>query len=193
MKKLIYQIIIFLLLLCGWIGLWWGYRFVNQMVQEQTRSAAGDVVSVLSGSVRESLSQRLDYNREAMQEFYLQETWVKLIRPVSFLEGGYAWVSSGDLVYLGNQTNGAVQVEVMRPITEKQQKGYGYFSWINGEMLLQVWEPVYVNGYDWIVGVSIPPQIAWQKPFLILTGLYGALSVIVLVSLWLLGRKSNEK
>lgn len=163
-KKLTRFSLIFALISLGlaWASLLYGSYQQQQMQIKTTLSLLQSITNQLARSVDESLSLKLDYNRDSLRDIYLQETLVTVIQPVQVLQTGYAWMIAEETMYWGLENKPAVPLSsITAPdfltTLQTQTAGSGLFSWYEDEaQQLNAWSSVSIQGYDWVVGVSLP-------------------------------------
>jgi hypothetical protein len=134
----------------------------QQLQIKTTLPLLQSITNQLARSVDESLSLKLDYNRDGLRDIYIQETLVTVIQPVRVLQTGYAWMVAEENMYWGLENSPPVPLSsITAPnfltALRTQTAGSGVFSWQEDEVqLLNAWAPVSIQGYDWMVGVSLP-------------------------------------
>lgn len=177
---------------------WAALLYTNQIQQQTLIKAAQPLLESMSlqlaRSMDQSLSLKLDYNRDGLRGVYIQEALVTIIEPIQVLETGFAWMAADNTLY---RKIGETQEIPLSLITapdlltalQTQLPGSGLFSWQKDEpQLLNSWAPVTVRGYEWMVGVSVPVNeivaaSGWNKQFKWLFGSLIVISLIVLTQL----------
>ena len=165
MKKDPTQLTKFLVIFC--LGLAWASLFYNNYIQQQiqintTLPLLQSTANQLARSVDESLSLKLDYNRDSMRDVYLEEALITVIQPVQILKTGHAWLIADEKIRWGTENNQTLPLKsITAPVflTEVQSHtaGASLFSWQKDEQQqLNAWAPISIQGYDWMVGVSLP-------------------------------------
>ena len=185
--------LILILVILSWLGLFYLDGQVQAKMQENNETFLTEMAAVLTRSVSQALSLKLDYNREAMQGIYLQEILAVYIQPVEILQGGYAWIVADDMLYLGSDPFtgmpvGEVQTETLRAALQNASEGSARGQWAaDSSEAAHSWRKVGIEGYEWQVGVSLPLEAAKNQrilanPFVIA---YGLVSILILLAVFL--------
>ena len=185
--------LILILVILSWLGLFYLDGQVQAKMQENNETFLTEMAAVLTRSVSQALSLKLDYNREAMQGIYLQEILAVYIQPVEILQGGYAWIVADDMLYLGSDPFtgmpvGEVQTETLRAAVKNDLEGSAQGRWAaDSSEAAHSWRTVGIEGYEWQVGVSLPLEAAKNQrilanPFVIA---YGLVSILILLAVFL--------
>ncbi len=179
MKKKSTRLINLLVLIT--LGLTWAsLLYINQIQQQVLIKSAEPLLQSmaqqLARSVDQSLSLKLDYNRDGLRGVYFHEALITIIEPFQVLESGFAWMAADETLHWKTGETQEIPFSLITApdfltALQTQTPGSGLFSWQKNEpQHLNSWAPVSIQGYEWMVGVSVPVKeivavSGWEKPF----------------------------
>ncbi|PKO14975.1 MAG: hypothetical protein CVU39_12940 [Chloroflexi bacterium HGW-Chloroflexi-10] len=162
-----------LFLALAWAGLLTMDQLVRHSLVQAYQPLAADMAAFTARSMAESISDRLDYNRDGLKSTFEAELISRYVQPARVLEHGYAWFYEGkqplyDPRWPDISGGDAADLDYLLPLPFSQthtqfvesmqagEAGVAVFTWQVGEgETLNAWAPVPLEGYDWMVGVSV--------------------------------------